>query len=80
MPKYGTRAQVYDGEATMTRGGLKQSDLMLSKTMKIVSKKKSELAKANYAKFGFRKRLEEEPKKRKRRQRKKKEDETPETE
>jgi len=56
MRKFGTRSEVFDGQATMTRGGLKKDDLMLSRTMKIVSKKKSEMAKASYAKYGFRSR------------------------
>ncbi len=58
MRKFGTRSEVFDGQATMTRGGLKKDDLMLSRTMKIVSKKKSEMAKASYAKYGFRSRAE----------------------
>ena len=61
MRKFGTRSEVFDGQATMTRGGLKKDDLM-SRTMKIVSKKKSEMAKASYAKYGFRSRAKEEPK------------------
>ena len=51
------------------------ADLMMSKTNKIVSKRKSEAAKQAYEKFGFAKRQapepEEQPKK-KRRKRKKK--------
>ena len=63
MKKYGDRQSVYDGLSKMTRGGLMKDDLMLSKSGKIVSKKKSERAKENYAKYGFKKREEEEPKK-----------------
>ena len=59
MPrKYGTREDVWNDVCTMTRGGLTKDKLMLSKTGKIVSKAKSESAKANYAKFGFTKREE----------------------
>lgn len=64
--KYGTRQEVYDGASEMTRGGLKKDDLLVSRG-KIVSKKKSEAAKASYAKYGFKKR---EPKKRGRRRKK----------
>ena len=76
--KFGSRNDVYDGVAQCTRGGLTKEDLMLSKTGKIVSKKKSLAAAANYAKFGFKKReamekIEEAPvEKKKRRRRKKK--------
>ena len=75
--KYGTRSEVWDGICTMTRGGLTKDDLMLSKTNKIVSKKKSEAAKQAYNQYGFAKRSRpeekvEEPKKKKRRRRKKK--------
>ena len=82
MKKYGSRSEVYNGEAEATRGGLTKADLILSKTGKIVSKKKSEAALAAYKKYGFTKRLPakaaepapQEPK-RKRRKRKKKVDE-----
>lgn len=56
MRKYGDRQSVYDGLSEMTRGGLKKDDLMLSRNGKIVSKKKSERAKSDYAKYGFAKR------------------------
>lgn len=82
LKKYGTRSEVFDmGTALQTRGGLKKENLMISsRTGKIVSKRKSEIAKSNYSKFGFKKRAleppapEEEPpkKKRIRRMRKKK--------
>jgi len=61
VKRYGTREEVWDGQATKTRGGLTKNDLVLSKTMKIVSKKKSQMAKAAYAKYGFNKRTQEEP-------------------
>lgn len=68
MKKYGDRQSVYDGLCKMTRGGLTKDDLLQSKTGKIVSKKKSERAKENYAKYGFSKReiAKEEPKKKRR--------------
>ena len=81
LKKYGTRSEVFDlGTALQTRGGLKKENLMISsRTGKIVSKRKSEIAKSNYTRFGFKKRQtdpipEEEPpkKKRVRRMRKKK--------
>ena len=66
----------------MTRGGLSKDDLMLSKTGRIVSKKKSEAAREAYTKFGFKKRQQEqakeqevEVKKPKRRRKKKPKDE-----
>ena len=80
MPKYGTRHEVFDlGTAQMTRGGLRKEDLIISRSGKIVSKKKSEQAKKNFEEFGFKKRVRETPtepeepkKKRTRRQRKRK--------
>ena len=74
--RYGSRSEVFDsGVAEMTRGGLRKDDLMLSRTGKIVSKKKSASAKALYAEFGFSKRTKPKPepvkKKRKRKSSKK---------
>lgn len=66
--KYGTRKEVFDGLSEMTRGGLSKDDLVEGKNGKILSKKKSEMAKQSYAKYGFKKRNEEPapgPKKRK---------------
>lgn len=47
VPKkqYGTRAEVWHGNASMTTGGLKKSDLMKNKEGVLVSKKKSNMAK-----------------------------------
>ena len=59
MKRYGTRNDVYEGLAEKTRGGLTRDDLVLSKTGKIVSKKKSLAARAAYEKFGFAKRTKE---------------------
>jgi hypothetical protein len=56
--KYGTRSEVWDDLAEKTRGGLMKTNLMISKTGKIVSRKKSELAKKSYAEYGFKKREE----------------------
>ena len=69
MKKYGDRLSVYEGRCKMTRGGLTKEDLLVSKSGKIVSKKKSERAKENYSKYGFKKRLvpSDEPKPKKRR-------------
>ena len=83
--KFGTRSEVVDGLAQFTRGGLSATDLMVNKSGKIVSKKKSELAKKNYEIHGFKKRaaattIEPEaaaPKKKRRRRKKK--DVEPET-
>lgn len=60
--RYGTRYEVFDAEtALQTRGGLKKEDLMLSRTGKIVSRKKSLAAKALYSQYGFSKRTKPEP-------------------
>ena len=81
IKKFGSRADVWDGLCSMTRGGLTKDDLVLSKNGKLVSKKKSEIAKKNYEQFGFAKRKQPEPEpveeapKKKRRRRKKKKDE-----
>ena len=57
--RYGTRSEVFDSEtAEMTRGGLRKADLVLSRTGKIVSKKKSESAKKIYEEYGFKKRVQ----------------------
>jgi len=81
MRKYGTRSQVWEGEAQMTRGMLTKDDLIMSANGRLVSKKKSEAAKQSYKLYGFAKRaakveekVEEEPApvKRKRRKRKSK--------
>ena len=77
IKKFGDRLSVWDGLASMTRGGLTKDDLVMSKTGKLVSKKKSEIAKRNYTQFGFAKRkapepeVVEPPKKRRRRKKKK---------
>ena len=79
MRKYGTRNEVWNGEAQMTRGMLKKDDLIKSSSGRLVSKRKSEAAKKNYEKYGFNKRaaLNEPPppaeKPKKKRRRKKKE-------
>jgi len=75
--KFGSRQETWDGLCVMTRGGLVKDDLMLNtKTGKLVSKKKSQIARDNYTKFGFNKRKEETPapeeKPKKKRRRKKK--------
>ena len=76
--KYGSRSEVFDlGTAYCTRGGLKKSDLTLSKTGRIVSVKKQTSARENYKQYGFKKRAPKEepekaPEKKKRRRRKKK--------
>ena len=71
--KYGTRKEVFDGLSQMTRGGLSKDDLIEGKNGKILSKKKSAMAKESYAKFGFKKRevAEEAPKPKKRRRKRK---------
>jgi len=77
--RYGTRSEVFDNSAEMTRGGLRKADLMISRTGRIVSRKKSEQARAAYKQYGFQKRAKPEPvketKKKTRRRRKKKTEE-----
>ena len=79
--KFGSRSEVYDLQtAEQTRGGLTKDMLTLSRTGKIVSKKKSEAAKTMYKKWGFKKRAapppeaeeakDEKPKKKRRRKKK----------
>ena len=63
MKKYGDRTAVFNGEAEKTRGGLTKDDLMVSRTGRIVSKKKSLAASESYKKFGFKKRVQEEEEK-----------------
>ena len=71
--RYESRYEVFDTEtAEQTRGGLKKEDLMLSRTGKIVSKKKSLAAKALYEQYGFQKRAKPEPEKKKKKAKKKK--------
>ena len=71
--RYGTRFEVFDSEtAEMTRGGLKKEDLMMSKSGKIVSKKKSLSAKALYEQYGFNKRVVKKPAKKKKSSKRKK--------
>ena len=56
--RYGSRYEVFDTQtALQTRGGLKKEDLMLSRTGKIVSRKKSLAAKKLYEEYGFSKRI-----------------------
>ena len=58
MRKYGTRSEVWNGDAQMTRGNLTKDDLIMSSNGRLVSKRKSEAAKKNYEKYGFNKRAE----------------------
>ncbi len=61
MKKYGTRKEVWGGDAIMTKGGLKKDDLMVRpRDGKLVSKKKSALGKASYAKNQLRPKTKEE--------------------
>ena len=72
--RYGSRYEVFDSEtALQTRGGLKKDDLMLSRTGKIVSRKKSLAAKALYEQYDFKKReIKKSPPKKKRKRKNKK--------
>jgi len=62
--KYGSRSEVWNGLALMTRGGLMKDMLIISRTGRIVSKKKSEQARRNYETnnpFKKKKKAEAEP-------------------
>jgi hypothetical protein len=61
--RYGTRSEVVDGLAFETRGKMRAADIMVSRSGKLVSKRKSDAAKLAYQKYGFRKREEEEKEK-----------------
>ena len=77
--KYGTRSEVWEGIAQQTRGRLTKDKLVLSRNGRIVSKRKSEMAKKTYLEHKFAKRTKPaeptppEAPKRKRKRRKKKE-------
>jgi hypothetical protein len=51
IPTYGTKEQVFKGLAKKTKGQLAQTDLIMNKSGKIVSKKQSLLAKARIQKM-----------------------------
>jgi hypothetical protein len=75
---YGTRSEVWEGIAKQTRGRLTKDKLILSRSGRIVSKRKSEMAKKTYLEHKFAKRTkpeevppEEKPKKKRRRRKKK---------
>jgi hypothetical protein len=70
--RYGTRDEVWSGMAEKTRGGLTRDKLILSRTGRLVSKVKSEQARANYKQYGFKKRETVKVAKKVRRKRKKK--------
>jgi hypothetical protein len=77
--KYGTRSEVWEGIAQQTRGRLTKDKLVLSRSGRIVSKRKSEMAKKTYLEHKFAKRapkvevaIPEEPKPKKKRRRRKK--------
>jgi hypothetical protein len=54
--RYGTRDEVWAGTAEKTKGGLTRDKLTLSRNGRLVSKVKSEQARANYKLYGFKKR------------------------
>ena len=47
----GSRAEVFHSNAKHTSGGLCKEDLMMNKSGHIVSKRRSQMAKANYPKM-----------------------------
>lgn len=48
LARFGSKAEVFNGTAKSTTGGLTKSDLVLNKRGKVVSKKASERARARY--------------------------------
>ena len=74
---YGTRSEVWEGIAKQTRGRLTKDKLVLSRNGRIVSKRKSEMAKKTYLEHKFAKRTPKvepdtpAPKKKRRRRKKK---------
>ena len=73
--KFGTRSEVWEGTAKQTRGKLQKGDLVMSRSGRIVSKRKSELAKKSYAAYGFKPRASVAAPKKKRRRKKPKKSE-----
>ena len=70
--KFGTRSEVWEGTAKQTRGKLQKGDLVMSRSGRIVSKRKSELAKKSYAAYGFKPRAAAAPSKQKKKARRRK--------
>ena len=61
VKKYGTRKEVWSGEAKMTKGKLLKSDLMKRpRDGKLVSKKRSAMGKIQYKKNNLRPRTKQE--------------------
>lgn len=58
--KYGSKEEVFNGEALCTTGGLKKEDLILNNKNKIVSKKRSEHGKKMQHNLRPRKRKDEQ--------------------
>jgi len=62
--KWGSKKEVWSGDAFLTRGNLKKDDLCLNARRQVVSKRKSEASKLRYEKQGFTKQqIEEEEEK-----------------
>ena len=57
--KWGSKKEVWSGDAFMTRGNLRKDDLCLNARRQVVSKLKSEASKVRYKKHGFKKQEEE---------------------
>jgi hypothetical protein len=51
MKKYGDRQAVYEGQAEMTKGGLRKDDLTINARGKIVSKKRSALSSKVFSEY-----------------------------
>jgi hypothetical protein len=60
IPTFGSKIQVWHGNATKTKGGLKKEDLMENKQGKIVSKKKHEMGKLAFKKNNLKSKTPEE--------------------
>ena len=61
VTKFGTRREVWTGEAQMTKGKLTKNDLMVRpRDGKLVSKKKSAMGKVQYAKNNLKPKTKDE--------------------
>ena len=61
MKKFGTRKEVWTHQALQTKGGLKKDDLIVRpRDGKLVSKRKSELGRLQYAKNNLKPKTKDE--------------------
>ena len=58
--KWGSKGEVWSGDAYMTRGHLVKDDLCLNARRVVVSKKKSTASRARYLRQGFKKQVKKQ--------------------